>query len=96
MINKHTLETIYSCGCIIWNDDKGEYEIEYCPTHKAAPALVKAGHDLAMLVIQSDRYNDDLNFRDVIDHWFAVEKQAREGRLFISPPPKIYTPRPPP
>lgn len=32
----------YECGCEIATDGLGSYEIEYCPKHKAAPALYEA------------------------------------------------------
>ncbi len=48
-----------------------------CPLHAAAPALLNRGYDLAMLVLQSNRYQKDPDYRDAVDNLLAAIRQAR-------------------
>ena len=45
----------------------------------ASPAMKEAGHNLAMLALQSDRYTSDPDYRDAVDNWLTVEKLAKGG-----------------
>ena len=69
----------YKCGCSIDTDNYGDFVIEYCPLHKAAPAMYEALKAITdTLENYCDTTVDDTgwgkNHRDVIQARKAIAK----------------------
>ena len=48
---------------------------------EAAPEMIEALYNLSVLCLQSDRYDEDMDFRDAVDNGLMIINKARNFKF---------------